>query len=349
MFWLALGFLTLAAGVLHRVGEGFSTYFEFEVIAWALVLLWPVFVAEGVLRLVTCVRQEHLAWRVGYLLLIVLAPPLRIGGRSYADVGKMWLPGLGWCTVDRRLRKRLERFFSVPMMVIAFLVLPVLAMEYFWAEAVRAHFGLSLFLDIASSIIWMAFALEFILMVSIASRKWRYCVQNWMDAAIVALPLVDFMPLLRLLRLTRLLELKQLTRLGRLYRMRGLLLKLWRATLLLDILNRLTGNRKMRRLLQLRDLRQAKLEELSDLNEEIADLERQLERELAAAKIAAPDAVEPNAVGSDSVDTDSVELRSVESRSVEPASAANANDTALAGTTPASLPSSEPAKASAQT
>jgi hypothetical protein len=284
MFWLALAFLILAAGVLHRIGEGFSTHFEFEAISWALILLWPFFIVEALLRLVVCVRRDPLIQRIGYTVFVMLAPPLRMGSRSYADSARMWLPAWGWCAVDRHLRKRLERFFSVPMMVIAFLVLPVLAIEHFWVAEVRSHFAASLFLDIASSVIWMAFAAEFILMVSVADRKTRYCLQNWMDVAIVVLPLVDFMPLLRLLRLTRLLELQQLSRIGRLYRLRGLWIKLWRAVLLLDILSRLTGNRKQKRLLRLQELRTAKLEELTDLNKEIDDLER----ELAAAKSAAP-------------------------------------------------------------
>lgn len=230
MFWLALAFLILAAGVLHPPDKDDNSLFDFklilEIISWALLAIWPIFLVEGLLRLFLYVRHDQLARRIGYVLLIALAPPLRMGSRSYADPGKMWPPVRGWCVVDRHLRKRLEHFFSVPMIVIALLVLPVLALEYFWAEAVQAHFALSLFLYVASSIIWMAFAAEFILMISVADRKGRYCLQNWMDLAIVILPLLDFLPILRLLRLTRLLELQQVSRLGRLYRLRGLLLKL---------------------------------------------------------------------------------------------------------------------------
>jgi voltage-gated potassium channel len=277
MFWLGLAFLALAAGVLHRFEEeSTASALEYEVVFWGMLLIWPFFIAEGLLRLFFCVRPDRIARRLLLLALLVLAPPLRMGCRSYADVTRTWLPILGWCSADRHLRRRLEHFFSVPMMIIAFLVLPVLAMEYFWKEWVLAHFGAKLFLDVASSVIWMAFASEFILMVAVAPKKLRYVLQNWMDLAIVILPVLDFMPLLRLFRLTRVLELKQLTRLSRLYRMRGLMLKMWRAILLLDIMYRLLGNQKQKRLLRLKELLIAKEEELLDLKKEIAELEREL-------------------------------------------------------------------------
>lgn len=276
MFWLAVAFLVLAAGVIHRVGEGFESPFEFQLIAWSVILIWPVFIAEALLRLMFSVRTESVWWRLFYTASICAAPPLRMACRSYADPTRLWLPGRGFCAVDRHLRRRLEHFFSVPMMAIALLILPVLALEYFWDEWVRSHFAAKLFLDIASSIIWMAFAAELILMCSVADKKWRYALQNWMDVAIVVLPLIDFLPLLRLLRLTRLLELQQLTRLGRLYRLRGLLLKLWRAILVLEVLHRLVGNRKEKRLQRLKELLAAKLDEVADLKQEIAQLEREV-------------------------------------------------------------------------
>ena len=280
MFWLGLAFLVLASGVLHRHGQESSSNFEFQFI------VWPVFLVEGLTSLRVAVRPERLSWRILVLALIVSAPPLRMGRRGYADATKMWLPVWGWCTVDRHMRKRLERFFSVPMMAIAFLVLPVLALEHFWAAEVRAHFAASLFLDIASSAIWMAFAAEFIVMVSVADKKLRYCLSNWMDLVIVVLPIVEFLPILRLFRLTRLLSLQQF---ARLYRLRGLMYKLWRAILLLDVLYRLIGDKKEKRLLRLKERLTAKLDDVDDLKKEIEDLER----ELVAQKSAAEKVVEP--------------------------------------------------------
>jgi voltage-gated potassium channel len=175
--------------------------------------------------------------------------------------------------VDQHLRGRLERFFSAPMMVIALLVLPFLAMEYFWLERVRASFVLSLVLDVGTSVIWLAFALELIVMVSVAASKADYCVRHWVDLVIVFLPLVDFLPLLRLMRLTGLLEFQQVGRLGRLYRLRGLVSRGWRAAVLLEVVQRLFGHYREHRLLRLKQLLAAREEEIVELRKEIEELE----------------------------------------------------------------------------
>ena len=274
MFYLSAAVLVLIAGLIHRLGHGDLTGFEKAAIFWGLLLLWPIFILESFLRLVACRRPGTSWWRrLAVFLAVCLFPPFRLGGRSYADDTTIWFPRLGWIKVDRNLRTSLERFFSVPMIVIALLVLPFLAMEYFWLETVRADFGLSLLLDIGTSVIWLAFALEVIVMVSVADKKVRYCLTNWMDLAVVFLPLVDFMPLLRLLRLTRVVELGQISRLGRLYRLRGLLFKLWRTVLLLEIMQRFLGHYREKRLRRLQELLADRHEEIAALNKEIAELQ----------------------------------------------------------------------------
>jgi hypothetical protein len=201
-FYLAVTFLIFAAGVIHRLGNAGLTLFETDVILWGLLLLWPIFVLEGLLRLAACRRPGMpFTRRLSAFLGVCLFPAFRLGGRAYADPGKIWLPRLGWTGVDFRLRNRLERLISVPMIVVALMMLPLLAVEYFWLDTVRAHWGLSLLLDIGTSLVWLAFALEFIVMVSIAADHTRYCLHNWMDLAVVCLPLIDFLPILRLVRL----------------------------------------------------------------------------------------------------------------------------------------------------
>ncbi len=281
MFFLALLFLVIAAGVMHRVGTGpeEATDLEENVIVWALFLLWPFFLLDALVRFYVRAGRESFRRRFLLGLLQCLLPPVRLAGRSYEDPERLWLPRLGWRHVDKELERTLERVFSVPMIIIALLVLPFLALEFFWEEQVRSHFGLDLFLDIGTSLIWMAFVLEFTVMASVAPKKLRYGMQNWMDLAVVVLPMVDFLPILRLLRLTRLLQLQQLSRLGRVYRLRGLLFKLWRALLLLELVQRLLGHTKERRLNRLQELLAAKEEELAELRREIGELEDQLAQE----------------------------------------------------------------------
>lgn len=280
IFLLAVTVLILAAGILHRLSHGDITALEADVLFWGAMLTWPVFVLEGVLRLVACRRPEmSLGQRVAAFLGVCLFPPLRLGGRAYADANEIWLPGLGWARVDHRLRSRLERFFSLPMVVVALLVLPFLAIEYFWLEDVRAGFFLSLVLDVGTSVIWLAFALELIVMASVAESSLDYCLRHWIDVAVVLFSLVDFLPILRLLRLTSLLELQQVSRLSRLYRLRGLLSRVWRAILLLEIIQRLFSHYRENRLLRLKRLLATRQEEVAHLGNEIAELENLLAKQ----------------------------------------------------------------------
>jgi voltage-gated potassium channel len=214
--------------------------------------------------------------RLAAFLAVCLVPAFRMGGRAYADPRRMWLPGLGWTTVDHHLQSRLERLISVPMMIMALMVLPFLAIEYFWLAPVRANFVLSLVLDIGTSVIWLAFALEFIVMVSVTDDKPRYCLHNFMNLAVVFLPVVEFLPLLRLARLAGLLEAQQIGRVARLFRLRGLLARMWRAILLLEMIQRLFGKYRQRRLARLKKLLALRQEEIEDLRQEIDELEREL-------------------------------------------------------------------------
>jgi voltage-gated potassium channel len=284
MFFLAVAALILAAGVLHRLSQGSLTPFEREVLFWGLAICWPLFVMEALVRLAISHRPETaLGRRLGGFVVMCVFPPLRLGARAYADADCLWLPGLGWTRVDHHLRSRLERFFSAPMVAIALLVLPFLAMEYFWLETVRADFLLSLVLDIGTSVIWLAFALELIVMASVADSKTDYCLHHWMDVAVVCLPLVDFLPILRLFRLTGLLEFQQVSRLGRLYRLRSLLAKIWRAMLLMEMVHRLFGNYREKRLARLKKLLRDREDEIIEIRQQIATLEMTTTQDNASA------------------------------------------------------------------
>lgn len=294
MFALTVLFLVLLAGLFHRHREqelvdgqiDLQYKLEFQLQVAGLALLWPVFIVEGLWRFSRRERGRPGWGNVGHLVLVCLIPPLRIGAQGPA--GKRWLPVLGWRESDRDLRRKLEQFFSVPMIVIALMVVPLLAIEWWWGEEESRNVGLALFLAIANAVIWFAFAIEFLVMVSVAERRVTYCVRHWVDLAIILLPMLEFLPLARLLRLSRILRLEQLTRMGRLYRLRGLLVKAWRAMLLLELIQRLTGRSLEKRLQRLQDLLAAKEEEIEDLRKEIDDLRKQIaERDRAVRSAAA--------------------------------------------------------------
>ncbi len=134
-------------------------------------MLWPVFFLEALGTFLGRDRRHGLWKPFAWMLMVCLAPPTRIAGRITDK--EIWLPRLGWRPVDRDLRRALERFFSVPMIVIALMVLPLLAIEYGWRSQVQVYAGLRLFLDIGNSVIWMAFTVEFLVMISVAANRWR--------------------------------------------------------------------------------------------------------------------------------------------------------------------------------
>jgi voltage-gated potassium channel len=279
MFWLAGAFLVILGGVLHRLLPSDPTRIEAILILGGLAGLWPNFIVDAGLR-------YYLRHRAGLPLAArlraltpALVPPLRLAATSYTGAPVIWLPKLGWRPIDHRLRTTLEHAFGVPMIVIALLILPLLALEYY-VEKAQTHPHVVQLVEVGNSLVWVAFAAEFIIMASVARSLLGYCAKNWLNLAIVLLPLIEFLPLLRLTRLGRL---GQLSRAGRLYRLRGLGMRAWRALLVLNLLYRLLGRHRESRLKSLREQLAVKLEEVETLREEIAALEAELAAEQPAA------------------------------------------------------------------
>ena len=193
-----------------------------------LYLLWPVFWAEFLVQYFYRNPAKPF-WRRRYAGLIAcLCPPLRMCTRHYDMDGKLWLPSFGWQNVNNDLRERLERLFSVPMIFIALTILPVLLVDVGMKHQVMAHSWLQILLHVSMGLIWFAFAAEFIVMVSVARRKFQYCKGHWLDIAIILLPIISFLRSLRIIRATRLARLakvQQLSKMGRLYRLRGLVMR----------------------------------------------------------------------------------------------------------------------------
>jgi voltage-gated potassium channel len=208
------------------------------------------------------------------------------------------LPRLGWLTVDRELTKRLEKLFSVPMMVMALLSLPILVIEVFFAHWVEGNFALGLVLDACMSLIWAMFTIEFVIMFSISLKKFGYLIEHWIDLLIIVLPIIQALPFLRALRFGGLMRLEQLQRMNQLYRLRRVAAKLWRALLLLDLLNRLIGRRGYpRRIRNLEEKLQLKLEEVEEIRQLLAELKEKLAAYEAEKAAKAKESTEVKNVG----------------------------------------------------
>lgn len=286
MFWVTVLFLTMCAGVLHLHGDTIHETADQVVPTgepvveagqlsrtasflcwWGIVLLYPLFLLETVLH-----------WRAGgrpgrQHVLSCLLPPLRLGVRDHRAGSVLWLPWIGWAAADDALLQRVERGAKWPMILIALLVLPLLAFEHFYVQRIQSSPWLTLFVQISSALIWMAFAFEFVVMTSITRQKWRYAREHWIDLLIILIPMFDF---LRALRLGRLLRMQQVLRAMRLVRLRGTLLRAWRAVLLLEIVDRFLRPRPQRRLEQLRLLVEEQERQLAELKQEITQIEDEM-------------------------------------------------------------------------
>jgi len=279
MFAASLTFLFCLAGLLH-LHETAELSRLWSMCGWGMCMLYPLFVVEAGWHWLQGSRRRKLH------LLYCLVPPLRLGARDHATGTRIWFPGTGWTTVDTPLRQRLERSFGVPMIFIALMILPLMAMEHFWAERLAGSKSLSLFLHTATALIWVAFTFEFIVMVSIVDRKLKYCKEHWIDIAVILLPVVAFLRtarLGRLLRLQQIGKIQQLTKTVRIYRMRGLLMKAWRAVLVLEIVSRIVRSNPEKQLARLRQQFAEREAELMALRAQIEKLEAALATAAAQA------------------------------------------------------------------
>jgi hypothetical protein len=287
MFWLAFASLLLIAGVVHRAVHELVTDVEVNVMIYGLFILWPVIVIETWIAVLIRDRMiRPLRPTLVRATFITLMPPMRMG-MPCPFTGRLWLPGWGWCDRGRALEDRLDKAFHKPMLVFALLILPVLAFELVRAEEVKANPGLALALHISVAIIWIAFATEFVVKVSAIRHPFRYSRERWLDLAIVVLPMLEFFltsfadlaPLARLLRLSRAAAPEQLARMGQMYRLRGLLIKGWKAVLVLRVVSRFTGNTAERQLQKLESEIAEAEETLAILKAEAAELRMKMAAE----------------------------------------------------------------------
>ena len=99
--------------------------------------------------------------------------------------------------IERReaMLDRIERMTELPMMVLAFLMVPLLAAPLFWdlspaSEAVA--FALDMF-------IWALFAADLVIKIAVAPRRMEYVRGHWLDVLVVLVPFVRPLRILRII------------------------------------------------------------------------------------------------------------------------------------------------------
>jgi hypothetical protein len=274
MFVLGFIYLLIMAGLIHRATTETVSLAELDIMSVGVAFLWPIFVSEAIWQFYRRDRSKPrgpFLWRT---ILVCLMPPWRMA-LTDSRTGLIWMPRMGWVQPGKELFKRIELVFSGPMLLFAFLILPVLLFEYIKSEQVKSNAAMALALDISISVIWVAFATEFILKASAHPKPFKFAKERWLDVAIVVLPMLEFVlwkwadaaPLARLLRLGRAISPEQIARLQRLYRLQGLATKAWHALLLIEGIARLLGQTPEKRL--------AKLEaRIAEMEEELAEVRK---------------------------------------------------------------------------
>lgn len=248
----------------------------FQNIAITLILIvWPITIAESSFHWMTRPWTAETKKYHFFSLLFCVMPSLRLCARSYEMHDRLWLPGLGWRSPNKRLRRRLAKKLSIPMILIALLILPVFVIEFFMKVQVAEYSWLRVLLHISTGVIWFAFAAEFILMVAVAKKKVDYCRTHWVDLVIILLPLVSFLRFLRVMRV------QQVIKLARVYRLRGTSVKALRALFVLDSVERLLTNNTERAIERM----QAKLEEVETQAKQLRRRLYKLRKKLAEEEL----------------------------------------------------------------
>jgi len=91
------------------------------------------------------------------------------------------------------LLQQLDEWLEIPMLVLGFVWLALLVIEFIW--------GISPFLEMLSLLIWGIFLLDFALKFVLAPHKLTYLTQNWLTVIALAVPALRVFRTVRVVRL----------------------------------------------------------------------------------------------------------------------------------------------------
>ncbi|MBT0810280.1 hypothetical protein KIH41_03210 [Litoribacter ruber] len=225
-FYISVLMLMISAAILNSISHDeenlFIAVFQAKTAAiyWSI---WFVYLLDfGLILFLARKHNQKIATGEFIFRIFALAfPPLRMVSRHIQNIELVWVPFFGWSQSNEGLLKLLKRKFSLPMIFIALLILPVLIVEWKFYDEVSTFLetDLTFLLDMVQAFIWMAFAFEFILMFSVSNERLDYVKRNWIDVVIILLPFIAFVRSIRLIKIAR------LTQIARGYKLRGILMK----------------------------------------------------------------------------------------------------------------------------
>ncbi|NNE80979.1 MAG: hypothetical protein HKN18_11985 [Silicimonas sp.] len=280
MFWIPFAFLAALSVLLPHGGANkllTEQVLYHPVIPVVLLVIWAVVLGEAIWRWWRAVdRKEN--WK--RMLLVALVPPFRMVLSPRRPNNRVWLPVYGWRDVSAASVFEMEQRTAIPMLLATALIVPVLVVDFGFSAAVDGSVALQVTLAILMALIWFSFALEFVVMVSLAPKKLAYCKKHWINIVIIILPLVAF---LRSLQLFRFLRMTQAGKLVRAYRLRGLITRSLKIALAFNLIERFMSMNPERYAASLEDKIAETEDELSELRQKLAEVQRNVE-ERADAK-----------------------------------------------------------------
>ena len=285
MFVVTVVWLAIAGAGLHLVTDETGRYDNVvNFCGIMLQVMTPIFLLELLLHW----------WHAGdwkrfpvQNLIMCILPPLRLGARDHVKGQTIWIPGFGWRTADDDLAKEIELKLGYPMIAIALAILPLLGVQFIYEEKLHENRLLGLVVNLSAGAIWMAFAMEFIVLISVVSQRFKFAKEHWLDLAIICLPLIAFLRVARLGQISRLARMKQLAKLprtARVFRLRGLAMRAWRAILILEIVDRFMNRDPHKRLNILKEQLAEREASVLEIRKEISLLESAIELSETSAK-----------------------------------------------------------------
>ena len=280
MFWVAFLHLVVLAVLLPHGGADKPLAEQALYHAWVpavLLAIWTMVIGESLWGWWLAADRKQ-AWK--RLLLVVLAPPFRMVFSPRRPNRRVWLPLYGWRDVSTASVTEMEQRTAIPMLLATALIIPVLIVDFGFAKAVEGSRALQVTLAVLMALIWFSFALEFVVMVSLAPKKLAYCKKHWINIVIIILPLVAF---LRTLQIFRFLRLARAGKLAKAYRLRGLVTRSLKIALAFNLIERVLSMNPERYAASLEDKITEKEEELAELREKLDQMHCRI-AERAAAK-----------------------------------------------------------------
>lgn len=243
MFWFSILMLMLMGFIIMFSFSPQSRALVTPLVLWQSTLIYGGLMTIPLVELIYVIylkNKEGLKVSTKQLIFRAVAiplMPLRMGARRLSDSEWLWIPFWRWSKCNDILLEELKRKFSMPMIGIALLIIPILFIDLnkTVGEQVAARVpDISLYLEAVQAFIWVAFTFEFILMFSVTRDKLDYCKANWIDLFIILLPLVSFLRTFRAIQ-----GLARVNQVARAYRFKGVITKVREALVLADMVQRM--------------------------------------------------------------------------------------------------------------